>query len=164
MAEPSAIFLTWTTYGSWLPGDQRGWMDRHYKSAIKKSSPQLEASARSMMRESAFILTEDQCKVVRKSIQKTCSLRNWKMYALSVYSNHVHVLISCSDKNGSQTLNMLKAHCARALKEYTNQTNRKHWWTRSGSVRCLYKKESLKAVIEYIENQSNNKPPPPGWG
>jgi hypothetical protein len=24
--EPLAYFLTWTTYGSWLPGDQRGWV------------------------------------------------------------------------------------------------------------------------------------------
>ena len=26
MPEPIAYFLTWTTYGSWLPGDQRGWV------------------------------------------------------------------------------------------------------------------------------------------
>jgi transposase IS200 family protein len=115
MAEPLAIFLTWTTYGSWLPGDQRGWMDRHDKCTVKKSSPQLESSSRSLMREPAFILSEGQCEVVRQSIQKTCTIRNWKIYALSIYSNHVHVLISCSDKNGSQALNMLKAHCTRAL-------------------------------------------------
>jgi hypothetical protein len=24
---PMAFFLTWTTYGSWLPGDDRGWCD-----------------------------------------------------------------------------------------------------------------------------------------
>ena len=23
--EPLAYFLTWTTYGTWLPGDERGW-------------------------------------------------------------------------------------------------------------------------------------------
>jgi len=23
-----AIFSTWTTYGSWLPGDERGWWQR----------------------------------------------------------------------------------------------------------------------------------------
>jgi hypothetical protein len=26
MDEPLAYFLTWTTYGSWLPGDERGWV------------------------------------------------------------------------------------------------------------------------------------------
>ena len=25
MDDPLAFFLTWTTYGTWLPGDERGW-------------------------------------------------------------------------------------------------------------------------------------------
>ena len=24
-----ACFLTWTTYGTWLPGDERGWVELH---------------------------------------------------------------------------------------------------------------------------------------
>jgi hypothetical protein len=26
MNEPLAYYLTWTTYGTWLPGDERGWV------------------------------------------------------------------------------------------------------------------------------------------
>jgi len=26
MPDPLAYFLTWTTYGTWLPGDERGWV------------------------------------------------------------------------------------------------------------------------------------------
>ena len=30
MPEPLAYFLTWATYGTWLPGDERGWIEyRH---------------------------------------------------------------------------------------------------------------------------------------
>ena len=25
--EPLAYFLTWPTYGTWLPGDERGWVE-----------------------------------------------------------------------------------------------------------------------------------------
>ena len=28
LPEPLAYFLTWTTYGTWLPGDERGWVKR----------------------------------------------------------------------------------------------------------------------------------------
>lgn len=28
MDDPLALFLTWTTYGSWLPGDERGWVEK----------------------------------------------------------------------------------------------------------------------------------------
>jgi hypothetical protein len=30
MSDPLAYFLTWVTYGTWLPGDDRGWVEyRH---------------------------------------------------------------------------------------------------------------------------------------
>ncbi len=28
MDDPLALFLTSTTYGSWLPGDERGWVEK----------------------------------------------------------------------------------------------------------------------------------------
>ena len=27
--DPLAFFITWTTYGTWLPGDDRGWVKWH---------------------------------------------------------------------------------------------------------------------------------------
>jgi hypothetical protein len=30
MPEALAYFLTWTTYGTWLPGDERGWVQYSY--------------------------------------------------------------------------------------------------------------------------------------
>ena len=27
LPEPLAYFLTWPTYGTWLPGDERGWVE-----------------------------------------------------------------------------------------------------------------------------------------
>ncbi len=27
MSEPLAFLLTWTTYGTWLRGDRRGWVE-----------------------------------------------------------------------------------------------------------------------------------------
>ncbi len=26
MRDPIAFFITWPTYGTWLPGDERGWV------------------------------------------------------------------------------------------------------------------------------------------
>jgi hypothetical protein len=28
MSKPLAYFISWTTYGSWLPGDERGWVEK----------------------------------------------------------------------------------------------------------------------------------------
>ena len=27
MEDPIGFFLTWVTYGTWLPGDSRGWVE-----------------------------------------------------------------------------------------------------------------------------------------
>ena len=27
LPDPLAYFLTWSTYGTWLPGDERGWIE-----------------------------------------------------------------------------------------------------------------------------------------
>ena len=35
MPEPLAYYLTWTTYGTWLPGDERGWVWRGKVSAAR---------------------------------------------------------------------------------------------------------------------------------
>jgi hypothetical protein len=53
MALPLAYYLTWTTYGAWLPGDRRGWVSKHdaaYITPIKEPDPATEEAAREKMR------------------------------------------------------------------------------------------------------------------
>jgi hypothetical protein len=55
---PLAYFLTWTTYGTWLPGDERGW-NRKGGPAPQPPNPLLVALARSRMKEPEFVLSPD---------------------------------------------------------------------------------------------------------
>src|ERR1700747_2517170 len=54
MPEPLAYFLTWTTYGTWLPGDERGWVQ--YRHGMRLPDPIRE-------REAAARMTEDACRL-----------------------------------------------------------------------------------------------------
>ena len=54
-----AYHLTWTTYGTWLPGDARGWV-KWGEVGVKLPDPQQERDARRRMVESAVVLTDDQ--------------------------------------------------------------------------------------------------------
>ena len=54
MDDPIAFFLTWVTYGTWLPGDARGWVD--YRRGWQPSDPVLELEAAARM-------TEDACRL-----------------------------------------------------------------------------------------------------
>ena len=53
MAEPLAYFLTWSTYGTWLPGDERGWIEYGRGWQLPDVVRKLEAEAR---------MTEDACR------------------------------------------------------------------------------------------------------
>jgi REP element-mobilizing transposase RayT len=156
MSEPLAYLLTWTTYGTWLPGDQRGWVDRQRQNGIGPilpPEPAREAFARDRMKEPPFILDAKCRQVISEVIYQTCDIRGWFLHALAVQSNHVHVVISAADIAPKQIIGASKANGSRVLKEKYSEHNRKHWWTRGGSTRYLNSKESVNHAIAYVENQ-----------
>ncbi|MEX1027188.1 MAG: hypothetical protein WD049_04175 [Candidatus Paceibacterota bacterium] len=56
MNPPLTYFITWTTYGSWLPEDRRGW--RKWKAGDQQPRPLLEAWCRDRMNEEAVVLNQ----------------------------------------------------------------------------------------------------------
>ena len=72
LAEPLAYFLTWTTYGSWLPGDQRGWVRR--PGVIEEPSPGLERYARQQQIEEKLTLSPIQRQIVEWTIADHCRI------------------------------------------------------------------------------------------
>jgi hypothetical protein len=85
--DPLAYFLTWATYGTWLPGDGRGWFV--YKGGWQPPDAIREREAKARMTEDACILTSEQRKVVETQIAETCARRGWTLHAVNCRSNHV---------------------------------------------------------------------------
>ena len=46
LPEPLAYFLTWPTYGTWLPGDERGWVEYRHGWQLPDPARKREAQAR----------------------------------------------------------------------------------------------------------------------
>ena len=86
-----AFFSTWTTYGTWLPGDPRGWYQRGRGLQEPDALRQFEAALR--MTESAVTLDSDQRRLVEKTIADHCAIRSWDLHAVNCRSNHVHVVV-----------------------------------------------------------------------
>jgi hypothetical protein len=57
MPDPLSFFISWSTYGTWLPGDQRGWVE--YRRGWQLPSPIRELEALAAMTEDACILDSD---------------------------------------------------------------------------------------------------------
>ena len=79
MPDPIAYFITWSTYGTWLPGDERGWVEYRRGWKLPDTARELEAAA--LMTEDACRLDPEQRGVVEDQIRETCSVRNWVLYA-----------------------------------------------------------------------------------
>lgn len=147
MNDPVGFFLTWVTYGTWLPGDSRGWVE--YKHGWKMPDPILEAEAAAIMTEVALLLTTDQRKSVEKQIAITCQHRGWILHAVNCRSNHVHAVVSAIETPVKKIRTSLKAWATRCLKENFDP-NRENWWAERGSIRYLFDEDSLAAAITYV--------------
>jgi REP element-mobilizing transposase RayT len=156
MDDPIGYFLTWNTYGTWLPGDARGWVE--YRRGWQLPDPARELEAKARMTEDACRLSAKQRNVVERQIGETCQHRGWRLHAVNCRSNHVHVVVSASDTPPTKIRADLKAWATRCLKQHAHSlayasgcdANRENWWAERGSIRFLYGEPSLEAAIVYV--------------
>src|SRR5437016_2542771 len=120
-----AYFSTWTTYGTWLPGDDRGWFSRNGGFQTPDLLRKLEAALR--MNEHAVTLDAAQRKLVETTITKHCAIRKWMLHAVNCRSNHVHVVVTAAARNIEIPREQFKSWTTRRLKlAFPPRTS---WWT-----------------------------------
>ncbi|MCY2987368.1 MAG: transposase [Planctomycetota bacterium] len=152
MPDPLGFLLTWTTYGTWLPGDERGWVWKGH--GFQWPDPILKQAARKRMTEPACTLDDEQRDLVEKTIREHCDIRKWHLHAVSCRTNHVHVVVS-AHRDPEDLRDQLKAWCTRKLKDLQRSRSeplRENWWTERGSQRHLGDAESLEAAIVYVRD------------
>ena len=141
-----AYFLTFSTYGVHLPGDERGSTDRHL-GRLPAGVPALEDFATGIMNESPFHLAEPgDREAVLETIAALCVRREWRLMALHVRTTHLHGLVQAEAELPARVMGDWKANSSRVLK--TRCPERQRFWARGGDYRTV--RESLDAVIEYI--------------
>ena len=147
MDDPIGYFLTCATYGTWLPGDSRGWVEYRHGWQLPDRAREIEAAAK--MTEDACRLSEQQRDAVEKQIAETCRHRGWKLHAVNCRSNHVHIVVSAGSTRPKKIRADLKAWATRCLKQQFDAT-RENWWAERGSIRFLWDESSLEAAVMYV--------------
>jgi hypothetical protein len=149
-----AFFYTWTTYGTWLPGDERGWFKRGGGLQTPDWMRELEAAL--LMTAGALVLDAAQRHVVEKTVADHCRIRKWVLHAVNCRTNHVHVVVT-ADRKIHEVREQFKAWCTRKLKEHqqalpqNNRTaSREKWWTERGWDEYVDDEEGLAAVNGYV--------------
>ncbi len=156
MADLLGYFLTWTTYGSWLPGDERGWV-HHRAGGILPPDSERSRTARRQMKGQPVRLNSDQRRIVRDSIIQSFREKGWDIYALNVRSNHVHIVVAVPNKSLERVISYLKAWASRNLNEAPSIEAPRRWWTRHGSTRYIKIVSSLEKAVEYVTHHQENR-------
>lgn len=153
-----AVFLTWPTYGTWLPGDKRGWAK--YKKGYFPGDESVRVYAESKMVAKPCLLDSQQRLIVEVTVRQHCEIRNWQLFAINCRSNHIHIVIAGKIPAG-EIRSQLKAWSSRRLKanqiecEKPADEIRSHWWAERGSTRYLNDQKSLDAAIHYVNEQQD---------
>jgi REP element-mobilizing transposase RayT len=157
VGEIVGYFLTWTTYGTWLPGDSRGWVDKNrtHGEVIDAPDPIREEGADAIMHDDAVILEPRRRTIARKAMMETAAHRGWTIHELAVRSNHAHVVVTAGDVSAGRAMGILKSFASRELNK-TVDVPRRTWWTRRGSKRRLYTQEALHRAIRYVRHQDTS--------
>jgi REP element-mobilizing transposase RayT len=150
-----AYHITWTTYGTWLSGDARGWV-RWGEFGIKPPDPEWERDARERMAEAAVLLSDEQRSIVEQTIRDHCRIRGWLLRAVNVRTNHVHVVVT-ANREAVEVMNQLKAWCSRKLSDaaglvgpVAKKAGRRHWFTEGGDKQTIDTEDYFANAIRYV--------------
>ncbi len=161
--------LTWTTYGTWLPGDARGCVTRVREGALPdgpriehdtpgtpyvQSIPGLVRASRSAMKGEPIWLNAEQAATAALDFSASARFRGWELLAGAVMANHVHLVVGVpGDTDPTKLLQIFKSYASRALNQRWGRPRAGTWWTESGSRRKLADNRAVSAATRYVDNQ-----------
>ena len=118
MTDPLAYFLTWTSYGTWLHGDGRGWIDRNHNRVgepIPGANVVRQNSASTALKHAPMRFSQLQRERIASTIAEVFDFKHWYVHALNCRSNHVHVVVTALGETPERVMNTLKSWCSRDL-------------------------------------------------
>jgi len=140
--------ITWTTYGTWLQGDGRGYVKNgqthHGNKALMQRNK--KSQSRDMIK-----LSRNQQQVVRKAIAEEAGFQDQRIYALSVQSNHVHIVAEYTRQPIGKIVAYYKKSARLALKAAGHNGK---LWTKGYDKRFCFDRTALEQRIKYVQNHN----------
>jgi REP element-mobilizing transposase RayT len=153
ISAPLAYFITFHTYGTWLPGDPRGTVDaQHRIFGTPYVSGRMEgrhASSAKHLTHPPIYLRPEERTVILRAVQEVCRHRGWDLYAVNVQSNHLHTVIR-AEHTAERVMHNIKAWSTRRVVEAGLRERGVPMWVRHGSTRRLWRREAVNAACAYV--------------
>jgi REP element-mobilizing transposase RayT len=137
--------LTWTTYGSWLPGDERGYVDN---GKILLGDDKTLQRNRQRQKSPVVKLNPKEKQIVRQTILAEAERIGHKIEALAVYSNHIHLLARPHTKSIEEIAGRYKSLTTRSLWE---NGRKGRIWSKRYDKRFCFSEDEFTTRIRYIQ-------------
>src|SRR3989338_5308479 len=101
MEYPLAYLITFTTYGTWLHGDERASVDKNHNcfgEEFLPHNPGLNLTEQNNLKYQPIKLDASCRDIVLRAILEVCDFRGWFAHSVHVRSNHVHIVVSGQEK------------------------------------------------------------------
>ncbi|GAI72956.1 unnamed protein product, partial [marine sediment metagenome] len=144
MSKMIGYMVTWTTYGSWLQGDERGYV-KHGK--IISGNPKILQVCQKLQKSASVKLDFEDKAIVRQAILNEAKRIGPTIEALAVCSNHVHLVALPCQESIEQIVSRYKNVAMFALRKH-GQVSR--IWARSFDKRFCFSQDDLNRRIEYV--------------
>jgi REP element-mobilizing transposase RayT len=139
--------LTWTTYGTWLQGNKKGYVKDGI--VILGTNATLAAANKKQLRKEPVILTLKQRKIIKSAFRVKAEQIKQKILALSVCSDHVHIVLDYTTMDIGQTVRNYKVAGLKALRGVGFEGP---LWTKGFDKRFCFDERTIRKRIEYVNN------------
>jgi REP element-mobilizing transposase RayT len=133
-------FVTTTSYGSWLPGDLRGYVRR---GVILPGDPELLQMSRTLLKGSPVRFSLEQRNVLFDALVAACNEFKYRLSDATIESWHVHLLLFHGEDKIASVMGRLKTRMRQALA-------RGRIWTEGYCAEPLFDDAAVLQVKEYI--------------
>ena len=157
-SEPLAYLITFRTYGTWLPGDDRGSVDREHRNwsePLAAADVARRNMAYSRLAAPPVTLTKEQRHLVSGEIQRQCDHRSWLVHAINVRTEHLHLVVRAPQPR-ERVMNTLKSYLTRRLREAGLWQSPVSPWSRHGSTRYLWTDGDVEAACAYVNERQDS--------
>jgi REP element-mobilizing transposase RayT len=136
--------LTWTTYGSWLQGDERGWVKN---GRILQPDNKLYLTNKQKLKRTPVKLQEAPKRLVKEIILDESKRISQKICAFTVCSDPIHIVAESCSESISQIVQRYKRVSTYALQK--SGFNSKVW-TKGYDKRYCFSVKDLRIRINYV--------------
>jgi REP element-mobilizing transposase RayT len=144
MAKTVGYMITFTTYGTWLQGDKRGYVKDGKEFDSNKEL--LDANRKAMSGQRVKLGTRDK-EIVRQAILNEAQQMKQKVRAILVWSSHVHIIAENTNEDVGKVAGRYKAAATKALREMGFKGK---VWTKGFDKRFCFNEKDLKIKVDYV--------------